>query len=56
LTSQWAGLFGIEIDPLFVDLAVRRWQAFTGETAKHAGDGMPFEAIASQTTAVVEAS
>ena len=26
--------FGIEIDPLFVDLAIRRWQTFTGEKAR----------------------
>lgn len=25
--------FGIELDPLFVDVAVRRWQAFTGKEA-----------------------
>jgi DNA modification methylase len=31
--------FGIEIDPLFVDLAIRRWQAFTGEKAKRVSDG-----------------
>ena len=31
--------FGIEIDPLFVDVAIRRWQAFAGEKAKRASDG-----------------
>jgi DNA modification methylase len=36
---------GIEIDPLFVDLAIRRWQAFTGESAKRASDGALFDAI-----------
>ena len=42
----------IEIDPLFVDLAVRRWQAFAGEPAKREGDGATFEALdlASQRT------
>jgi DNA modification methylase len=24
---------GIELDPLYVDLSIRRWQAFTGEKA-----------------------
>ena len=24
--------YGVEIDPLFVDVVIRRWQAFTGET------------------------
>jgi DNA modification methylase len=44
--------FAIEIDPLFVDLAVRRWQAFTGEPAKRESDGADFGALdqASQPT------
>lgn len=37
---------GVEIDPLFVDLAIRRWQAYTGEKAKRASDGIPFDKIA----------
>jgi DNA modification methylase len=37
--------FAIEIDPLFVDLAVRRWQAFTGEPAKRESDGATFETL-----------
>jgi DNA modification methylase len=28
--------YAIELDPLYVDVAVRRWQAFTGLSAKHA--------------------
>jgi DNA modification methylase len=28
--------YGIELDPTYVDLAVRRWQTFTGNTALHA--------------------
>jgi DNA modification methylase len=35
----------IEIDPLYVDTAIRRWQAFTGKTAVLAGDGRSFEEI-----------
>jgi DNA modification methylase len=34
--------FGIEIDPLYVDTIVRRWQAFTGEVARHAVTGRTF--------------
>ncbi|MFV2064266.1 MAG: DNA methyltransferase, partial [Chloroflexota bacterium] len=26
--------YGIEIDPRFVDVIVRRWEAFTGDTAE----------------------
>ena len=35
----------IEIDPLFVDLAIRRWQAFTGEKAIRESDGALFETL-----------
>jgi DNA modification methylase len=36
--------YGIEIDPLFVDVAIRRWQAFTGEKAHRLNDGQVFDA------------
>lgn len=43
---------GIELDPAYVDVAVRRWQAFTGLDARHgAADGPTFEAIALQRAA-----
>ena len=34
--------YGIELDPLYVDLAVRRWQRLTGEMAVHAVSGKTF--------------
>jgi DNA modification methylase len=37
--------FGIEIDPHYVDTAVRRWQTATGKLAILGGDGRTFEAI-----------
>jgi len=37
---------GIELDPLYVDVAVRRWQAFTGDAARLLADGKTFDAIA----------
>ncbi len=37
---------GVEINSLFVDLAIRRWQAFTGERARREGDGILFDALA----------
>jgi DNA modification methylase len=38
---------GIEIDPLYVDVAVRRWQAFTGRQATTLqATGRTFEAVA----------
>ena len=42
---------GIEIDPLYVDTAVRRWQTFTGKVAILAATGESFEAIEEQRTA-----
>jgi DNA modification methylase len=38
--------FGIEIDPRYVDVAVLRWQQFTGKHAMLDGDGRTFEEIA----------
>jgi DNA modification methylase len=37
---------GIEIDPAYVDVAIRRWQNYTGEAAIHAGSGKRFDEIA----------
>jgi DNA modification methylase len=39
---------GIEIDPLYVDTAIRRWQAHTGEEARHDQTGRSFDAIAAE--------
>jgi len=35
---------GVEIDPLYVDVAIRRWQRMTGERAVHAESGVDFTA------------
>jgi DNA modification methylase len=35
----------LEVKPAFVDLAIRRWQAFTGETAIRASDGSLFDSL-----------
>ena len=32
----------IELDPKYVDVIVRRWQDYTGQEAKRAGDGARF--------------
>jgi DNA modification methylase len=34
---------GLEIDPLYVDTIIRRWQAFTGDHAVHAVTGKRFD-------------
>jgi hypothetical protein len=40
--------FGMEIDPLYVDVAVRRWQAFTGQLASLQADGRTFAAVVAE--------
>jgi DNA modification methylase len=35
--------FGVELDPLYIDLAIRRWQAKTARDAAHAETGEFFE-------------
>jgi DNA modification methylase len=40
--------YGIEIDPLYVDVAIRRWQSYTGQAAIHALTGQRFDQIAAQ--------
>jgi DNA modification methylase len=37
--------FGIEIDALYVDVAIRRWQEFTRDHARHAANGRTFDDI-----------
>jgi len=34
--------YGMEIDPLYVDAAIRRWEAYTGRQATHAQTGRTF--------------
>ena len=34
--------FGLEIDPIYIDTIIRRWQAYTGERARHAARGSTF--------------
>ena len=37
--------YGLEIDPTYVDTIVRRWQAFTGNSAQHEASGRSFREI-----------
>ena len=34
--------YGLELDPLYVDTIVRRWQSFTGDSARHAASRRTF--------------
>src|SRR3954452_8220877 len=36
---------GMELDPRYVDIAIRRWQAFTGLNAVLLSDGRSFEKV-----------
>lgn len=36
--------YGIELDPKYVDVIIKRWQDFTGKQAIHAETGEPFDA------------
>jgi DNA modification methylase len=37
--------YGIELNPAYVDVAVERWQAFTGQLAVLEGRDMTFDAL-----------
>jgi DNA modification methylase len=37
--------YGLELDPLYVDTIIRRWQAHSGDVARHASTGQSFAEI-----------
>ena len=43
---------GIELDPRYVDVAIRRWQRWTGEKARRSGDGVLFDDLEQALAAV----
>jgi DNA modification methylase len=44
--------YGMEIDPIYVDTTIRRWQRHTGEVAIHADSGASFSQIEGRSEAV----
>jgi DNA modification methylase len=38
--------YGLELDPAYVDTTIRRWQALTGGSARHAASGRSFDDLA----------
>lgn len=40
--------YALELNPTYIDVAVRRWQEFTGEEATLEGDGRTFAAVESE--------
>ena len=43
--------FGLELDRVHVDTVVRRWQALTGGSARHAANGRSFDDLAREAEA-----
>jgi DNA modification methylase len=43
--------YAIEIEPRFVDVAIKRWQAFSRKDAIHADSGLSFDELASKRAA-----
>jgi hypothetical protein len=44
--SRPAGARGIELDPCYVDVAIKRWQDYSGKTATLVTSGQTFEEVA----------
>jgi DNA modification methylase len=44
--------YGIELDAVYVDAAIKRWQRYTGDRAVHAVSGIAFDQISSAKTEV----
>jgi DNA modification methylase len=47
---------GLEVDPLYVDVIIRRWELHTGDTARHGVTGQTFLEMAAQRRDAVETS
>jgi len=43
--------YGVELDPIYVDTAIRRWEVLTGEKARHAASGHLFDDLAGEAEA-----
>ena len=48
LAAERAGRIaaGIELDPAYVDVCIRRWQELTGQVAVHADTQLAFDEVA----------
>jgi DNA modification methylase len=45
IAAEMTGRFcyGLELNPAYVDVVVRRWQVFTGRAARHQASGQSFD-------------
>ncbi len=48
--------FGLELEPRYVDVAIRRWQQHAGRAAVHAESGLTFDRLAEHRAAAVKAA
>lgn len=48
--------FGLELNPAYVDVIVKRWQDFTGRQATLQGDGRSFAEIAAERLGQLDAA
>jgi len=48
--------YGMELDALYVDTAIRRWQRFTGLKARLGTSGIPFEELEQSVSSQAEAA
>jgi hypothetical protein len=57
IAAETAGrtCFAVELNPLYVDVAVRRWQAFTGQKATLLISGRSFDHIAEERQGIAHA-
>ena len=44
--------YGLELDAAYVDTVIRRWQAQTGATARHAASGRSFDDLTREAEAL----
>lgn len=49
-------VYAIELSPAYVDVAVKRWQDFTGKAATLEGDGRTFAELVAERTPQAEAA
>lgn len=54
--SEGRRCFGCELNPVYVDVIVKRWQDFTGQQATLVGDGRTFAEIAEERLAQADAA
>jgi hypothetical protein len=47
-TTATFSCYGLELDPLYVDTIIHRWQGYAGDVARHAVGGQSFAELAKE--------